>query len=454
MPFFVLSILFTASLLTPVAEPFAPRAAAAPAAAAPASLAPAAVVMPPLAPQKRKAYKVKGGVTFNNAIGNTTQRRAILNKVTRTIRNAPKGSEVRIFSWKIWTYAGVTALINAHKRGVTVRAIMFEGNTIVENNPHFWRLKRGLQAGNKKRPKAKRSGARLCAGSCRGTSGTSHSKFFTFSKAGQSKHVYMHTSSNWGDAAATRQWNDMYTLVGNKAVYDTAVRVFDEAWKDKPVKRPWVEESIDNGKVVFAWGPSTPKAIKNDRVVNTLAKVKCVGATGGAGNANGRTVIRVAPDVMRGGPGMKVAKHLKRLWDAGCDVKVAYTVIGIDVRQHLAGAGGRGPVPMRHLVQDFDGDGIFDRYFHMKTYTINGRIGKNTEAYFMVQGSANTSGLALHSDETYGYFFDRASITKRYQNHIDYWFTHFPVVKTVSPSVARRVASGEIDPYAKINADY
>ena len=89
----------------------------------------------------------------------------------------------------------------------------------------------------------------------------------------------------------------------------------------------------------------------------------------------------------------------------------------------------------------------------MKAYTINGVIGKNTRAYFLVQGSANTSGLALHSDETYGYFHNRPSLTKRYQNHMNYWYDNFPVTTPVTLKVARGIASGEIDPYAKMKAD-
>ena len=403
---------------------------------------------------KRKKYKVKGGVTFNSPIATTAKRRAIMRKITTTIKNAPKGSEIRVFSWKIWTQSGVTALLQAQKRGVKVRAIMFEGNTIVEDNPHYWRLQKGLQAGNKNRRASRHSGARLCSRSCRGPRGTAHSKFFVFSKSGQSRHIYMHTSSNWGDAAATRQWNDMYTTVGNQAVHDRAAMVFDQAWKDTPVKRRWVEQPTANGAIVFAWGPSTKKSTKNDRLVKALQQVKCKGATGGAGNAYGRTIIRTAPDAMRGGPGMRVARLLRTLWNKGCDVKVAYTVIGIDVRQHLTNPSGRGPVPIRHLVQDFDGDGVFDRYFHMKAYTINGRIGKNRQAYFLVQGSANTSNLSLNSDETYGYFYNRAQLTKRYQKHIDYWYNNFPQSTPLSFMSSRRVASGAVDPYAKMKADY
>lgn len=404
--------------------------------------------------KKRKPFRVKGGVTFNSPLGGPKRARILINKVNTAIRKTRRGQEIRIFSWKIWTASGVTALLRAQRRGVKVQALMDKSNTIVEDNPHFWRLRRGLREGNKGRPKARRSDARLCQRSCRGGGGAAHSKFMLFSKAGASRWVYIHSSANWGDAAANRQWNDMYTFVGDKGVYNTGVKVFDQAWRDKKVRRPWVEHKTSRGSVVVAWSPTTKASRRKDRLVNTLKRVRCFGATNGAGNRNRRTIIRTAPDVLRGSRGMAVARQLRRLWDKGCDVKVAYTVLGIDEGRVLKQSGKRGPVPIRHLVQDFDGDGVFDRYFHLKAYTINGVIGKDRSAYWMVQGSANTANLSLYSDETYAYFYNKPGLTKRYQNHIDYWYNNFPQSRRVSPFVSRMVVAGAVDPYETMERDY
>ncbi len=459
VPMFVVSLVATSVLTAAGATAATPAPVATTtvaAAQAPAAQAPAAKK----SADKRRNHVVKPGVTFNIGNGGVEKRRAIMRKVNRTIANTRKGATIRIFSWKIWTYAGVTALLNAQKRGVVVKAIMDKKNTIVESNPHFPRLRKGLKAGNRKkngelRKKAKRSGAKLCQGSCRGPGGSAHSKFFVFSSSGKSKHIYMHSSSNWGDAAANRQWNDMYTFVGDKGIYDAAAKVFDQAWKDKPVKKKerWFEHTTDDGSIVVAWSPTTKKSKKKDRLTNVLDEVKCRGARGNFGNANGRTIIRSAPDVIRGNRGMSVAKQLRKLWIAGCDVKIGYTVMGKDVNRMLKQPSRRGPVPIRHLVQDFDGDGIFDRYFHMKTLTINGRIGSNRQATWMVNGSANLSQLALVSDETFSYFINRPGITKRYQNHIDFWYRNYPSTTHPNKVVARLVEMGVIDPYAKMEMD-
>ncbi len=368
------------------------------------------------------------------------------------ISHTYRGEQIRIYSWKIWTRAGVTALLRAQKRGVIVHVIMDKKNTIVERNPHFYRLRNGLRAGNKNKPVAKRSAAKLCDHSCRGRGGAAHSKFMLFSKAGKSKNVYMMGSANWGDAAANLQWNDMYTFVGNKAIYNAGVAAFEQSWKDKPLKNPWTELTTGGGSTVVAWGPTTKASRRDDRLMGTLKRVRCRGATNGAGNARGRTIIRTAPDVIRGKRGMNVALQLRRLWDNGCDVKIGFTVMGKDVSKMLRQHRRRGPVPLRHLVQDFDGDGVFDRYFHLKAYTVNGVIGKKTNATWMLAGSSNTSGLALNSDEEFLYFINRPSITKRYQNHINYWFDHFPESQR-RPMAGRLGSEAPIDPYAKMELD-
>jgi len=76
-------------------------------------------------------------------------------------------------------------------------------------------------------------------------------------------------------------------------------------------------------------------------------------------------------------------------------------------------------------VQDFDGDGQFDNYFHLKAMTIVGHLGKDKSSWTTVNGSANWSGLARNSDENLGVFHSK-KITKRYQKHLNYWYTHFP----------------------------
>ena len=91
---------------------------------------------------------------------------------------------------------------------------------------------------------------------------------------------------------------------------------------------------------------------------------------------------------------------------------------------------------MKHLVQDFDGDGEFDNYFHLKAMSIVGNVGGDRSGYVVLNGSANWSGLARVSDENLGIYWNKA-LTLRYQKHLDYWYTHFPHSRPSNSTSAR-----------------
>jgi hypothetical protein len=173
----------------------------------------------------------------------------------------------------------------------------------------------------------------------------------------------------------------------------------------------------------------------NDPVMKLLDKVRCHGA---ANTPNHVTRIRIAPDVIRNSRGMALATKVRSLWNAGCNIRIGYTVVGIDVGRMLRSPAGRGPVPMRHLVQDTNGDGLFDNYFHLKAMTIVGNVGGHHSQYVVLNGSANWSRLSSISDENIGVFWNKG-LTLTYEQHLDYWLTHFPPSKPVSSTVTRSV---------------
>jgi hypothetical protein len=47
----------------------------------------------------------------------------------------------------------------------------------------------------------------------------------------------------------------------------------------------------------------------------------------------------------------------------------------------------------------------------------------------------------------------RRSPTLKYQKFIDYWYENFPKSEPPDAEVARAIANGRIDPYAKIDMD-
>ncbi len=413
-------------------------------------------------------YTPRQGVTFNNPVGSAGVKRAIYRKVMRSINSSPRGSEIYFFTWNFLTSGGTDALLRAQRRGVQVKLLMDDRNVTEIDNPPFYRLKRGLREGNKNRRKDRHSWARLCHGSCRGATGSAHSKFFMFSHAGKAKNVVIQGSANFTLASTNNQWNDVYTHVNNDAVWRFAYRTFREAARDEPAKPVFVR--LDRPSFsLFMY----PIAGKNsvDPVARLLGKVKCRGATN---TASGRTVIRIAPDVIRHDRGMWLARKVRGLWNDGCDIKIGYTVVGVKIGRMLRSGAGRGPVPMKHLVQDFDGDGEFDNYFHLKAMSIRGNVNGDRSNTVVLNGSANWSGLAKVSDENVGVYW-RPGVVERYQKHLEYWYTHFP--SDGNPRLARRgveaddqrlvfgggrnavyedgesVSDGTFNPFAKLELD-
>lgn len=423
-------------------------AASAPGAAAvsAASLAPAQVSLRDSS--GKASYEVKEGVTFNAATGTTAERRAILDHILRMIRRSRPSGEIKIMTWNFLSREAADALIDKARKGTRVRILMDAANNLDENPNGPWRrLRSELRKISKGKKWSEKSVARVCDGSCRGNGGAAHAKYFLFSKVGKSRKVVVQGGHNLTLAAANNQWNEVYTYVDRKNIWKFNERIFDEMWKDEKVKHPY-EEMTSGKRYHMFYSPNFGKDFEEEPMQRVLGRVKCKGARK-AGTSNGRTIIRFAPDVIRGKRGMAVAKRLRVLYNRGCDVKIGYTVMGKDVKRHLTAAGGRGPVPIKHLVQDFDGDGKFDNYFHLKVLTVNGKVGADPNTWTTINGSANSSGLATHSDENVGQFNGK-KITMQYQRFIDYWYNNFP---TVQGRAAKAAVRAHPNPYEDVDMD-
>ncbi|VXB12531.1 conserved exported hypothetical protein [Nocardioides sp. AX2bis] len=400
-------------------------------------------------------FTPKTGATFNSPLGGSSERREIFRKVMRSINSSPKGSNINIFTWNFLTSEGKDALLRAQKRGVRVRLLMDDLNVKSVDNPPFRALRAGLQRGNKKVPAKRQSFARVCDKTCRGGGGAAHSKFYMFSRSGKARNVVIQGSANFTLASTNNQWNDIYTHVGNQKVYDWAGRIFQQAVRDKRAKKPYADRNFGNFRLMMF--PNTGKNVP-DPVMQTLNRVKCKGATNTASN---RTRIRIFPDVMRNPRGNALARKVKSLWNNGCDIRIGYTVMGIDTGKILRSGGGRGPVPMRHMVQDTNGDGQFDNYFHMKSMSIVGNYGGDRSGYALLNGSANWSGLAKVSDENLGLYRSKAT-TQRYQEHMNYWYDRFSGRARLVFGAGRDAVyedgtqvspGGAVDPFARVATD-
>jgi len=377
-------------------------------------------------------FRPRQGPTFNNPLSTTRARRAIFRKIIRSINSSPRGSVINVFTWNYLTREGTDALLRAQKRGVRVRLLMDASNNLEIPNQPYRRLRAGLHRGNHGLKPARRSWAATCDHSCRGGGGAAHAKYYMFSQVGNVPRVVMQGSANLTLASTNNQWNDVITHVRSKPVWNFFDKIFTQASADRRARVPYQWQSFDGFNLMMF-----PLARAKDPVLNLLDKVSCRGATN---TASHRTVLRIAPDVIRQERGMKLAVKVRRLWNQGCDVKIGYTVMGIDAGRMLRSSAGRGPVPMRHLVQDYNGDGEFDNYFHLKAMTVVGNVGGKRNNYVMLNGSANWSNLAAASDENLGIYYNKAW-TLRYQDDLNYWLTHFPSTSGTGSSADRRTTT-------------
>ena len=373
-------------------------------------------------------YFVPPGVRTNNPLGDREARRRILGHLLHTVNSVPGGQKIRFATWNMRSDALTNALIAAHRRGVSVRVIIDRLNANPTNpNTGFERLTNALKFGQKSRPQSMKSFTRRCVSACRAPRGIAHVKFYLFSKVRTGKNksvgdVVMYGSANATDLAAYAQWNDIYTLRGQGAVYREFEHVFRQMQRDRKVAQPY--ETYEHGNFTEYFYPYLGEGTEKDPLMQVLNRIVCKGATGGTGT-KGFTKIRIAQTSMWGERGITIAKRLATMWNRGCDIKMVYAVLGNEVLSQLRRAN-RGGVPIRQIAQDPNRDGIYDRYLHMKNMAVSGVYAGVTNANVSWNGSANWTSVALASDEVVARIYS-PKVRRQYSRWVDYLFSHPPV---------------------------
>ena len=400
-------------------------------------------------PAVADAYDPPAGVKLSAPIKSPYGNYVIFNHLLRTINSVPRGEKIRIASWNIRSDKYFRALVGAHKRGVSVQIVVDVENAndhMEFPNPGFFWMQKELRQGNTKRKAGYRSYAKVCYRSCRGKYGIAHAKYFLFSKSYHTKYVVMYGSFNATDLAAQIQWNDMYTVTGRKNLYQFAMQRWAEAAQDKPVANAWKVDTF--GPIRWGLFPYIGEGATGDPVIRVLNGVKCTGVTGAAGK-NGRTVIRIAQTSQAYERGEKIARKLKALWNEGCDIRMLSAIYGDRDRAIYRAAGPRGPMPFRQIAQDFDGDGLYDRYMHTKFMTISGNWNGVTDAQYAWNGSGNWERYVLSSDDTF-VRIQSPNLVKVYSDYVNYWWEHVPPKPKVTVEQQLRILSGQVDPYQNI----
>ena len=367
-------------------------------------------------------YTPSPGPLFNDPLSNK-HARDISYHIRASIQSVPKGERIRIFSWNIKSNVFVNALVNAHKRGVSVRVLMSNGLAEGQTDQGSYKtLKRELSQHQASRRPSQKSWVRTCENSCRGKSGAAHSKFFLFSKVGDRSDVVMVGSPNLTQPAALNQWNELITFTDRPSLYQAYLDVFLQASMDQPVTPPYVERT--EGDITSWFTPYTGPP-EGDPVISVLNNVHCSGATHGSG-VSGFTKVRIAADTMVGERGLRVAERIRTMSDRGCNVKLLYTIVGKRIARTLFDKAGKGPVRAQHYVQDLDCDGAYDNYLHMKSISISGNYGAETDNHIVLNGSNNWSGFGAASDDA-GLIVKRQTVEKKYTDWINrLWATKPP----------------------------
>jgi phosphatidylserine/phosphatidylglycerophosphate/cardiolipin synthase-like enzyme len=422
-----------------------------------------------------EVYNVPTGSRVNNPLGDREARRRIIGHLLHTINSTPGGEKIRFATWNMRSDDLTHALIMAHRRGVSVRVVIDRLNANPRNpNPGFERLTNALKFGQKKRPQNMKSFTRRCVSACRAPGGIAHVKFYLFSKVRKTKtksarDIVMYGSANATDLAAYGQWNDLYTMRGQGSVYREFSRVFKQMTQDRNVDQPFLD--FRHGNTTLDFYPYKGAGTKKDPLMEVLNDIVCKGATDGTGT-KGHTRLRIAQTSMWGDRGIMIARRLRVMWQRGCDIKIVYAVLGNNVLWVLRHTT-RGKVPIKQIAQDFNRDGVYDRYLHMKNMGVSGVYAGATNVNVSWNGSANWTSVALASDEVVGRIYS-TKLMRDYSNWVDFLYAHPPIFSHLPPGCATCGGGGDpggrtlavdpdnvlalarargVDPYAKMRSE-
>ncbi|HEX8508691.1 MAG TPA: phospholipase D-like domain-containing protein [Propionibacteriaceae bacterium] len=351
-----------------------------------------ATAAPPPAPAPKPApkptFKVKPGVIFNNPKGSKAEQRRIATHVEQAIKNAPKGSTIRIAQYLFDLDSSADALIAAHKRGVNV-------HLLIDDNPVSAQSKRVRTAlGNKR---SARSYLVRCKNSCMSSkTSVMHAKFFMFSQSGLSRNVSMISAANLYTGNTFTSWNNLHTLVGDTTMYASLSRYFDDMLPD--IDRPNYYRTTTSGAYKAYFFPRRAVAGTADvPLLDVLNHVRCTGAAAGYGTSKGRTVVRIAQWGWSAAR-LDIARRLWTLHDQGCAVEVILNNFqtGVRVTQTLLRPSRtRGVMRVYNAGIDSNGNGKRDLYMHHKVLTVNGVWFGRRNTRVVYTGSANLTGPGL-----------------------------------------------------------
>ncbi|MEP7089690.1 MAG: phospholipase D-like domain-containing protein [Nocardioidaceae bacterium] len=353
------------------------------------------------------------GPHFNNPYGSRASERALLDQVIAAIDGSPGyrrpvdpgthrpvacptsprafPSRIRIAVYSIADRHVAEAVVAAQQRCVSVQILMNSHLTAV-TSPSWGMIARALGPRGPE-PARQRSFAHRCSNGCLG-SAVLHSKLFLFSHAGRSRDTVMVGSSNMARNATDIQWNDLYTVNGNRRLYAEYAGVFSRMAPDVRGGGPRVYRA---GPYTSTFYPFRRATSRTDLTMRALRSIRCSGATGGAG-IGGHSVLYVAMHSWHGVRGRYLAERVRQMYDRGCFVRILYSFMSYDVYSLLRSGSGRRMTVRRVLFPGPKGV-VAAKYAHLKMFAASGRVAGDRSSWVTWTGSNNWTDRGTRSDE-------------------------------------------------------
>ena len=362
-------------------------------------------VTPPAAKAVDTSWVVPAGASFNIPRSTTKAMFRTEKRIVDAINHTRPRSVIRIAVYSLDRLPVVEALLAAKRRGAHVQVLV---------NDHQWnRAMKRLQSGLGG-DRWKSSFMYRCTSGCRTNFENLHSKYFLFKHTGASRWVTMTGSYNLTGNAARNQWNDLFTIRGNEALYRKMSGLFAEMRRDRPLDNPYRVDRVGS-KYLWHIFPFRNFSATNDPVKNALDRVRCSGSR----INRGRTIVWLNMAVIDDYRGDYLARKVRRLKAYGCDVRVLYGVATRRIRDVFATKTRRGYVPVHVSGYDTDYDGDMDLYGHEKTFFVSGNFSGHRAFNGVFTSSGNWSTSGILGDELFFRIRGRGAM-RAYKNHFLY----------------------------------
>jgi phosphatidylserine/phosphatidylglycerophosphate/cardiolipin synthase-like enzyme len=262
-----------------------------------AVLALGAVIVPPA----QAAYMPTAGAAFNNPTGSRSQQTVLMDRIIAAVNNVPSGSIIRVVAYSFDYQPMADALLAAKKRGAQVR-LLIDSHTETDQIRQL-RSKFGTGTSDG-------TYLRTCKFSCMAnTDSFIHSKLYLFSRTGGAKYVSMNSSANPAETGVSKSWNNTYTTVGDKTLYDANVDNFNDMLPDKTNTDYY--HTVESPPYKEYFFPRAGSTKKSDTLYNILNDVTCPSS------------IKLTTYFWTSAR-LYLAQKLSALKKAGCSVEVIY----------------------------------------------------------------------------------------------------------------------------------